>query len=121
MPRKTNAQLAQEAEERRQKELEERLAGWPKLLMGTLNAATQENFQVEVAFNKFAVTNRDENGPVWRFGYSYDADGYGELADLACEVEYKASKRREREAKAAARAAALAKLTPEERTLLNLA
>ncbi len=121
MARETKAQR----EARLELELEGRLAmaraTYTERMMAVLERAVKENFELTVRSGKFVVEDRDERRaspyvvqPVWTETADMD------LYSLEVSVELKEEARAEREQKAQARAAALSKLSAEERELLGL-
>jgi hypothetical protein len=122
MARLTKAEkLALEVAERERLEREDAEA-YSLRLMTTFNEAREENFRLEVRGTWFQVQDRDDaRSEVFRLTYLYTPESARALIELAVEVELKRSDRLELERKAAARQAALAKLTLDERKLLNLA
>lgn len=96
-------------------------ATYTERMMAVFARATKMNFDLDVKDAKFVVHDRDSN---YREVYSVDPV-WSELADsdlysLEMAVEFKEEVVAERERKANLRATALAKLTAEERELLNL-
>ena len=121
MARETKVQR----EARMEAELMARLAvakaTYTERMMAVLERAVKENFELVVRNGRFVVEDRDERRvsphllqPVWN--ETADMDLYA----LEVSVELKEEERAEREQKANARAAALAKLNAFERDLLGL-
>lgn len=121
MARKTKAELAAEREAERLARVAEARATYTERMMAVLERAVKENFELNVSNGVFVVVDRDE-----RRGSNYSlTPAWNELADsdlyvLELSVEHKEEARAEREKKALVRAAALAKLTAEEREELGL-
>jgi hypothetical protein len=122
MARKTTKQsaeaLAKWQAERVEKEREE----YFPLLMKTLEDATTVGFSMSVRKGKFAVWDNDRFS--WKDEYlltpEYTEDNYNVLQNLKHDVEHRLFLLEEERRKAELRSAALAKLTQEERELLNL-
>jgi hypothetical protein len=121
MARKTLAQMAAEAEVEHQAQLAVAKATYTERMMALLARAVRENFEMTVDANEFKLSDRDSRfrneywvSPVW----TEVADV--QLYELEMAVEDKEQARAEREQRANVRAAALAKLTAEEREELGL-
>lgn len=96
-------------------------ATYVERMMALLARATKENFELRVLDDEFVVSNRDDSRatpyfvkPVW----SEVADV--NLFELEMSVEFKEEERAESERRYQVKQNALAKLTKEERELLNL-
>ena len=129
MARKTTKQSAEALVKWQAERVEQERSEYFPLLMKTLEDATTADFSMCVREGKFAVRNNDWVS--WNDGYQltpeYTEDNYNVLQNLKHEVEHQLflleeAKRKAEEAKRKAelRSAALAKLTQEERELLNL-
>jgi hypothetical protein len=121
MARETRAQR----EARLEAETAQRVAvaklTYTERMMAVLERAVRENFELTVKGNQFLVADRDERRvspyvvqPTWTETADMD------LYSLEVSVELKEEARADREQRALVRATALAKLTAEERELLNL-
>lgn len=124
MARETKAQrLEREAAERAAQEATQR-ANYQIMLMAALESATQENnYELEVRAGMFKLRDRDSPSG-WRestlLALSYNQESWEALEDLNFRLRLKAEARAEAERKLAAKQAALAKLTQEEKELLGL-
>ncbi len=122
MARETKAQREARLELVREGLLASARASYTERMMAVFERAAKENFELEVRDGKFRVEDRDDR----RFsGTFYLPPVWDEMADvdlfqLEMAVEFKEEARLEREQKANARAAALAKLNAFERDLLGL-
>jgi hypothetical protein len=121
MARETKAQREARLEAERLAQVAVAKATYTERMMLVLARAVRENFEMTVDADEFKLSDRDS-----RFRNEYwVAPVWAEVADvqlyeLEMAVECKEEERAEREKKANVRAAALAKLTKEERELLNL-
>jgi hypothetical protein len=98
-----------------------RKASYNERMMAVLERAVRENFELTVKGNQFLVADRDERRASPFFVYSeWTVVSDMALYELEVSVELKEEARAEREQKAQARAAALSKLSAEERELLGL-
>ena len=122
MPRKTKAQLNAEYEQIRLEQIEEERAEYFSLLMKTLEDATTAGFSMCVREGKFAVWDNDRFSckDEYLLTPEYTEDNYIVLQDLKFEVGHQLFLLEEARRKADLRNNALAKLTQEERELLNL-
>jgi hypothetical protein len=122
MPRKTKAQLNAEYEQIRLERIEEERAEYFPLLMKTLEDATTADFSMSVRGGKFAVRTNDWDS--WKDAYhlspEYSERSWQDLHVLIDEVNTKIFEMEETKRKEEVRRSALAKLTAEERQLLNL-
>jgi hypothetical protein len=119
MARKTKAELAAEAQLREAERQAQEFAAYPALLMDALERATTLSYDLTVKDAQFVV--RDLNSrATWAMTPLYTKDSQDTLESLVFEVELVEERRAEEEARYLAKQAALAKLTPEERKLLNL-
>jgi hypothetical protein len=121
MAKETKAQRDARLEAERLAQVEVAKSTYTDRMMAVFARATKMNFDLDVKDAKFIVHDRDSNH---REVYSVDPV-WSELADsdlysLEMAVEFKEEVAAERERKANLRATALAKLTAEERELLNL-
>jgi uncharacterized protein (UPF0335 family) len=121
MARETKAQREARTEAERLARVEVAKSTYTERMMAVFARATKMNFDLDVKDAKFVVHDRDSNycevysvDPVWNV--LADSDLYS----LEMAVEFKEEAALERERKANLRATALAKLTAEERELLNL-
>jgi hypothetical protein len=122
MARKTKEQMAEAQAKYQAERVEQERAEYFPLLMKTLEDATTAGFSMSVREGKFAVRTNDWDS--WKDGYlltpEYTDDNYNVLQDLKFEVDRQLFLLEEERRKTALRSAALAKLTQEERELLNL-
>lgn len=122
MARKTKQQIAEAQAKYQAERVEQERAEYFPLLMKTLEDATTAGFSMCVREGKFAVRTNDGNS--WKDGYhltpEYTEDNYNVLQDLKFDVDRQLFFLEEERRKAERRSAALAKLTDEERKLLNL-
>lgn len=121
MAKETKAQREARLEAERQAQMVMAKATYTDRLMAVLERAVKENFELEVRNSQFVVQDRDDRRstpfflkPVYT--NLNDMDLFG----LEMAVDCKEEERWEREQKAQARTAALAKLTEEEKELLGL-
>jgi len=90
-------------------------------VMAVLERATKANFELEVRDELFVLEDRDDRrGGTYRFPAQWSDEADNALATLEWEVEHKEEALREAERRAQVRAAALSKLSAEERELLGL-
>jgi hypothetical protein len=122
MARKTKAELEAEREEQRALAEAHEFAQYPTRLMAALETATKKfNYELEVENWMFVLMNRDRpRDPPLNFTMTHNPNSQLALETLEWELKDLAEQRAERERVYLAREAALAKLTPEERKLLNL-
>jgi hypothetical protein len=122
MARKTTKQSAEALAKWQAERVERERAEYFPLLMKTLEDATKAGFFMSVREGKFAVRTNDWVS--WQDAYhltpEYTEDNYNVLQDLKFEVGHQLFLLEEARRKAELRSAALAKLTQEERELLNL-
>jgi hypothetical protein len=122
MARKTKAELAAEREayEAAQRAAEE--LAYPALLMRVLEeATTKNNYELKVKDGMFELRDRDASrDPVVELTYQYNTHSQSALEDLEWDLRGRAEERAESERRYAAKKAALAKLSTEERELLGL-
>jgi hypothetical protein len=121
MARETKAQREARLEAERLTQVAVAKATYTDRMMALLARAVRENFEMTVDANEFKLSDRDS-----RFRNEYwVAPVWAEVADvqlyeLEMAVEDKEQARAEREQRANVRAAALAKLSAEERAELGL-
>ena len=122
MARKTKAELAAEREAALAAEREEERLSYPSRLMAALEEATKKNnYELTVKNGYFALRDRDERDNYeFNFAYEYNSNTFFALEDLESDLREKAEERAESERRYEAKAAALAKLSKEERELLGL-
>ena len=122
MARKTKAELAAEREEERALQEAHDFAAYPSRVMKALEEATQKNnFELTVRNNQFVL--RDRNRPrdtPFTLTMTHTPTSQWALEALESTLEELEMERAHALAQAAVRAAALAKLTKEERELLGL-
>ena len=122
MARKTTKQSAEALAKWQAERVEQEWAEYFPLLMKTLEDATTVGFSMSVRKGKFAVWDNDRFS--WKDEYlltpEYTEDNYNVLQNLKHDVEHRLFLLEEERRKAELRSAALAKLTVEERKLLNL-
>jgi len=121
MARETKAQREARLEAERLAQVAVARATYTDRMMALLARAVRENFEMTVDANEFKLSDRDSRfrneywvSPVW----TEVADV--QLYELEMAVEDKEQARAEREQRANVRAAALAKLSAEERAELGL-
>ena len=121
MARESKAQREARLELVREGLLASAKATYTDRLMSLLARATKENFELEVKERLFKVEDRDSrrSSPFFLMPRWTDESDLA-LYELEMAVEFKEEERAEREQKAQARAAALSKLSKEERELLGL-
>lgn len=123
MTRETKAQREVRETAEREARVTVAKATYVERMMSMLARATKMNFELEVnSALSFVLTDRDDRRastyhvrPEWD-----DAFADMQLYELEMAVEFKEEEAAERERVANLRATALAKLTQEERTLLNV-
>ena len=94
---------------------------YPARLMAALERATSLNFELEVRNSRFEVRDRDDSYPqVFVLTFTHDRDSQNTLESLEYDLQDKEAAEAEAERVRLVRATALAKLTPEEKELLNL-
>jgi len=121
MARETKAQrLARELDER-EAYFAEQEASYPARLMNTLRRSSSAWFDLTVVDNKFRVSSLNKRDrDVWELDYQYNQESQDFLEDLERAVSMKEAELAEAERVNLVRANARAKLTEEERELLNL-
>ena len=122
MARKTMKQMAEEAALEREVQNAHEFAQYPSRLMAALELATRtNNYELSVENGMFALKIRDYPlDPVLYFTMTHTPDSQLDLDSLEWELKAMAEQQAELERQRLAREAALAKLTKEERELLNL-
>jgi len=121
MARETKAQReAREAMEHAQA-LAQAEATYVDRMMETLKRAVKYNFELDVAeTNRFLVTDRDDPSELFYVSPTWSRSADQDLDELDLQVDYKVAVEEERQRRAALRQQALAKLSAEERAVLNL-
>ena len=122
MARKTKAEQAAEREEALALQEAHDFAAFPSRLMAALEEATQKNnFELTVKNNVFVLVDRDRpRDTPFTMTMTHTKTSQWALEALESTLEEMEMDRAHARAQAAVRAAALAKLTKEERELLNL-
>lgn len=119
MARKTKAELHAERKEAQAAREAHEFAFYPTLLMSTLERATKLGYELTVQDSMFVLRSFSHR-EAWEMTLQHSEDSQSELDDLVWEMDQKELRRLAAEAKAQAKAAALNKLTKEERELLGL-
>ena len=121
MARKTKAEQAAEREEARAAQEAHDFAQYPTRLMAALELATTLNFELEVRNSRFEVRDRDTNQhEPFVLTFKHDQDSQNALESLEYDLKDKEAAEAEATRRYELKKAALAKLTPEEKELLNL-
>jgi hypothetical protein len=122
MARKTKQELAAERLAYEAQQEQEAREAYPARLMAVLALATEKNnFELSVRENQFYVVDRDDRADDYLLPYKFeDYKSLYSLESLENAVDSKARARAEQERKYLVRQSALAKLTAEERELLDL-
>jgi hypothetical protein len=122
MARKTKQELAAERLAYEAQQKQEAREAYPARLMAVLALATEKNnFELSVRENQFYVVDRDDRADDYLLPYKFeDYESLYSLESLENAVDSKARARAEQERKYLVRQSALAKLTAEERELLDL-
>lgn len=122
MAKETKAQRqAREADARQSRTAEQVEQYLPKLMTALEEATTKSNYELEVRNNLFALRDRDSRySNLVTLSAVYSQSNWDTLQALEWDLEVKAEARAEQERKQAMKQAALAKLTKEEKELLNL-
>ena len=89
-------------------------------LMALFESARSEQFELRVENARFVLVDFSRNNSKFSFAAEYNDDDWSELERLQAELNYRNKERLEQERRVAAKQAALAKLTKEERELLGL-
>lgn len=96
-------------------------AQYPTRLMAALERATTLNFELEVRNSRFEVRDRDDSYPqVFVLTFTHDQDSQNALESLEYDLKDKEAANAEATRRYELKKTALAKLTPEEKELLNL-
>ena len=119
MARETVAQRNARFDAERDARLAETKASYPARLMDMLERATKLRYELTAEDAKFVVRDMNSNAK-WVMAMTYDNFSEAALEALTYDVEDTELRRLAAEAKAQAKAAALAKLSKEERELLGL-
>lgn len=119
MARKTKAQMAAEQAAYTAALKAAEVEQYPTLLLDTLERATKLGYELTAVDRQFVVRDWNSNA-VWSLTPLYTKESQENLDTLVWDVEEEELRRLAAEAKAQAKAAALAKLTKEERELLGL-
>ncbi|CAB4220847.1 hypothetical protein UFOVP1636_58 [uncultured Caudovirales phage] len=94
---------------------------YPTRLMAALERATTLNFELEVRNSQFNLRDRDDSySQLFVLTFTHDQDSQNALESLEYDLKDKAAAEAEATRKYELKKAALAKLTPEEKELLNL-
>lgn len=122
MARKTKAEQAAEREEALALQEAHDFAAFPSRLMAALEEATQRNnFELTVKNSVFVLVDRDRpRDTPFTMTMTHTNTSQWSLEALESTLEEMEMERAHTRARAAVRAAALAKLTKEERELLDL-
>ena len=108
----------QEAWKRQQEAL---AVNYPTRLVTALERATSLNFELEVRNSQFNLRDRDARNPeTFVLTMAYTTTSQRALESLEYDLQDKEAEQAEAERVRLVRATALAKLTPEEKELLNL-
>lgn len=119
MARKTKAEREAELQLQLEQQIAKDREAYPRLLMDSLERATNLGFKVEVKNCIFVVTQRNTNGR-WDLAYDYTKESDIELSYLRNTLFIEEEEKAEADRKILVKQAALAKLTEEERVLLGL-
>lgn len=120
MARMNAAQRAAAAAAEAEARLEQERASYPGMLMDVFARATNlGNFDLSVADGVFVVYDRNDDAR-WTLTYAHTMESMSSLYDLQWEVEQVEERHREHARRLSLRAAALTKLTEEEREVLGL-
>ena len=122
MARKTKAELAAEREEALALQEAHDFAAYPSRLMAALEEATQKNnFELVVRNSQFVLVDLDRpRDTPFTLTMTHTKTSQWALEALECVMEEWEMDRAEEKRKQTVRATALAKLTAEERELLDL-
>jgi len=116
MAQMTKAQQA--AWERQQEAL---VVNYPTRLMAALERATTLNFELEVRNSQFSLRDRDARNPeTFVLTFTHDRVSQNALESLEYDLQDKEAEQAEATRRYELKKAALAKLTPEEKEVLNL-
>lgn len=119
MTRKSKAEREAELQLQLEQQIAKDREAYPRLLMDSLERATNLGFKVEVKNCIFVVTQYDTNGR-WDLTYDYTKESDIELSYLRNTLFIEEEEKAEADRKMLVKQAALAKLTEEERVLLGL-
>lgn len=119
MARKTKAEREAELQLQLEQQIAKDREAYPRLLMDSLERATNLGFKVKVKNCVFVVTQYNTNGR-WDLAYDYTKESDIELSYLRNTLFIEEEEKAEADRKMLAKQAALAKLTEEERVLLGL-
>jgi hypothetical protein len=119
MARETVAQRNARFDAEREALMESERSMYPTNLMNQLERATNLGYELTVEEAKFVVRERNSRTQ-WSMTLTYDLTSQDMLDSMTWNVEEEELRRLAAEAKAQAKAAALAKLSKEERELLGL-
>ena len=89
-------------------------------LMGILEVARSESFELRVENARFVLLDFSTSNAKFSFASAYNEDDWFELDRFEQQLEYRKREHEEQARRVAAKQAALAKLTKEERELLGL-
>jgi hypothetical protein len=121
MARKTKAELEAEREEAKALAEAHEFAQYPTRLMAALELALKNNFDLDVSNSKFVVRDRDSrNSETFTLTLFHNSQSQWVLENLEYTLQEKEELYAERERQYARKLVALAKLTPEEKELLDL-
>lgn len=122
MAKETKAQrLAREAKALQERTAEQVEQYLPKLMSALEEATTKSNYELEVRNNLFSLRDRDSRySNLVTLSAVYSQSNWDKLDNLVWDLQFKSEARAEQERKQAMKQAALAKLTKEEKELLNL-
>ena len=120
MPRKTKQEKFRDWEEMRLAQIEHDKTAYFPSLMHALEKAVEENFALSVKDSKFVVYDRNDPRDEYILATEYTQADHQILLDLETAVFSRQVARQEADRKWMLRTQALAKLTKEEREILNL-
>jgi hypothetical protein len=122
MAKETKAQRqAREANDRQERTAEQVTQYLPKLMTALEEATTKSNYELEVRNSLFALRDRNSRyNSLVTLSPVYSEPNWDALQALEWDLEVKAEARAELERKQSMKQVALAKLTKEEKELLNL-
>ena len=101
--------------------LDEQRVTYPNRLMDAMTRALKINFELSVEQMSFMLRDRDERYPAkMPLDYQYSEDADSRLSEFEWDVERKEEAERESNRRFLAKQVALAKLTEEEKELLEL-
>lgn len=95
-------------------------AAYPERLMAALARAYENNYEVVPKDNQFHLVDRDDRDNTFKVSYAFSEANDAALNELDWTLTYKEEQTREERRKYEVRTAALAKLSDEEKRLLNL-